>query len=123
MRKRLHQVSVLLPPNIDSAESGNMEYSPDRSQVPLAQARKSSLGERLSRSGERDRDLAQASPARLGEASHRNRDPKIRRKKGELRKLKFNLRVRMDRTAWGGGSVVISGDIAVAERMKTRFRN
>jgi len=29
----------------------------------------------------------------------------------------------MARTAWGGGSVVISGDVAVAERMKTRFRN
>jgi len=33
----------------------------------------------------------------------------------------------MDRTTWGGGSVVISGCVAVAERMKTdlgiEFRN
>jgi len=29
----------------------------------------------------------------------------------------------MDRTAWGGGSVVISGCVVVAERMKTRFRD
>ncbi|QCD92978.1 hypothetical protein DEO72_LG5g1047 [Vigna unguiculata] len=189
-------------------QSGHMGYSPDRSQVPLAQARKSSLGERLSRSGERDRDLAQATPARLGEASRRNRGAfhgifaqasgtrlgeNIRTrtcsfmqqasfplapfkyssihtisdiefinhtcnsslftdyletlKKGlasltfpqqspskissqqkngttsTLKELKGKSRHEMDRTAWGGGSVVISDCVAVAERMKTRFRD
>jgi len=29
----------------------------------------------------------------------------------------------MDRTAWGGDSVVTSGWIAVTERRKTEFRN